>query len=170
MYFGPCDGAPQSDYCYEPNACNYAALGQCEFESCLELGCTDSAACNYDGGALYNDGSCVYYTSECDDIDILETTASVQETEIEDLISVFSPVLSQTIEITSFREANLEVYDLNGKLMTTQNLLEGSKLSSTPTPGIFLPLATDTDGVVQPQKYTFTKNGYLVLNAKPLLI
>ncbi|MBQ81651.1 MAG: hypothetical protein CL825_03655, partial [Crocinitomicaceae bacterium] len=151
--FGPCDGAPQSDYCYEPNACNYAALGQCEFESCLELGCTDAAACNYDASALYNDGSCEYDTSNCDDIEVIDTTAGVEETEIEDMISAFSPALSQTIEITSFREANLEVYDLSGKLITTQNLLEGSKLSiPTPTPGIFLLLATDTDGVVQTHK------------------
>ena len=69
------------------------------------------------------------------------------------MISAFSPSLSQTIEITSFREANLKVYDLSGKLITTQNLLEGIKLSiPTPTPGIFLLLATDTYGVVQTHK------------------
>ena len=77
--FGPCDGAPQSDFCYDVNACNYGAFSQCEFESCLALGCTDSVACNYDAEALYNDGTCEYDESDCLDEDEFESASGVEE-------------------------------------------------------------------------------------------
>jgi hypothetical protein len=62
--FPPCLGgmlaALPSPTCTEPYACNFGAAGPCDFVSCLSLGCTDAAACNYDASAVYNDGSCDY--------------------------------------------------------------------------------------------------------------
>ena len=149
--FGPCDGAPQSDFCYDLNACNYGAFSQCEFESCLALGCTDSVACNYDAEALYNDGTCEYDESDCLDEDEFESASGVEEI-IEEymILHAFSPTLSQTIEVVGFRDANLILYDLSGKLVTNEKLYEGYKMIiPTPTSGIFLLMAQDDNGVVQ---------------------
>ena len=38
---------------------NVTINGSCEFEGCEHLGCTDSAACNYDAEANTDDGSCL---------------------------------------------------------------------------------------------------------------
>jgi len=54
--------APSVDDCADAAACNYnpgaGGYSQCEYTSCL--GCTATAACNYDASATYNDGSCEF--------------------------------------------------------------------------------------------------------------
>ena len=56
--------------CMDPTACNFNGEannedGSCEFESCL--GCTDSEACNFEDQATVDDGSCVYPEFLCVD-------------------------------------------------------------------------------------------------------
>ena len=79
-----------------------------------------------------------------------------QPREVEEIIEeymilhAFSPTLSQTIEVVGFRDANLILYDLSGKLVTNKKLYEGYKMIiPTPTSGIFLLMAQDDNGVVQ---------------------
>ena len=145
--FGPCDGAPQSDYCYDANACNYGVFGQCEFESCLELGCTDNAACNYDSTALYNDGSCEYDPSDCIDLGDLDSVASLEEmANVNYSIRAFSPPLSQSIVITPIENSQVRIIDINGKVIFNDRLIVGGQtVVQAPTKGIFLIIATSED-------------------------
>ena len=144
-----------SDYCYEPNACNYSAFGQCEFESCLELGCTDEAACNYDASALYNDGSCEYVTSDCNDAEDFGSVADVDDLEEENLlIKAFSPPLTQTIDLNAIDDAVVKIIDINGRLIFNEVMATGSQsIVQVPSKGIFLILANkEDDGTVQSTK------------------
>ena len=50
--------------CTDSAACNYDADADCDDESCTYPGCTDETACNYEAGAACDDGSCLY-TDEC---------------------------------------------------------------------------------------------------------
>ena len=145
--FGPCDGAPQSDYCYEQNACNYSAFGQCEFESCLELGCIDIEACNYDSTALYNDGSCEYDPNYCVEIEGFDSETMFDEN-IDDnlLIKTFSPPLSKTIKIRTLNNAIVKVIDISGKVIFNQLVTEDHNfMVTTETKGVFLVIATDIE-------------------------
>ncbi|MEC7653600.1 MAG: hypothetical protein VX548_01505, partial [Bacteroidota bacterium] len=153
--FGPCDGAPQSDYCFEPNACNYSTFGQCEFESCLELGCTDTEACNYDSTSLYNDGSCEYDPSNCQETEGFDSENMYDENEEEYLlVKSFSPPLSQTIQIKSLSYSIVKVVDINGKLIFNEPVSEGDQfVILTETKGIFLIIATkEENGMTQTTK------------------
>jgi hypothetical protein len=137
--WAPCDGAPQSDFCYESEACNYGAFGQCEFESCLALGCTDTVACNYDADALYNDGHCEY--GDC--LDLIDPSNSSNVNDFMEastlLLKAYSPPLSQTIVIEGMSNSEVWVYDLNGKLIFGQQIFDGGRVTiDAPTSGIFL--------------------------------
>ena len=141
--FGPCDGAPQSDYCYEPNSCNYGDFSQCEFESCLALGCDDNEACNYDSSALYNDGSCEY-EFDCDDV-IPGSTSEIDDIITDEtlIISAYAPALSNSIVINGLKNCTVAVYSLNGKLISQESVMEGSiNIVSLPVNGIYLVRAT----------------------------
>ncbi len=48
-----------------PNECIALCEGFNDFIPCEIYGCTDTAAYNYDPAAIYDDGSCVYDTTEC---------------------------------------------------------------------------------------------------------
>jgi len=57
-----CDIVTTTIYgCTDINACNYDGTATCDDGSCVFVsGCTDSAACNYDPNADCDDGSCGY--------------------------------------------------------------------------------------------------------------
>ena len=55
---GVCD-AEEVPGCSDPDASNYVA-GATDDVPCVYAGCTDAAACNFDCGALVDDGSCTY--------------------------------------------------------------------------------------------------------------
>ena len=46
--FESCFSYIQDDTCNNPFACNFQEEGDCDFTSCLVLGCTNPGACNFD--------------------------------------------------------------------------------------------------------------------------
>jgi hypothetical protein len=81
---------------------------------------------------------------DCDDITPYSTsgvdTVNSGETL---LISAYAPALSNSIVIDGLQNCSVAVYSLDGKIISKENLMEGSiKIISLPVNGIYLVRAT----------------------------
>ena len=63
----PCGGGCIEYGCTDPSASNYNPLADCDDGSCCVDGCTDYTATNYDPTATCDDGSCVFDIMGCTD-------------------------------------------------------------------------------------------------------
>ena len=131
-------------------------------------GCTNNLACNYNNLSNLDDGSCNYalenYDCNGDPLTISDDNQIPDSFSIKDIYpNPFNPIISFNLDIHSRVQTKVNIYNINGRLVTTlyDNILfPGSHNfnwdATTMPSGIYL-ISAETPNLIKTKKITLLK-------------